>query len=123
MLHFVQNMQDTNTSNGPIGEKDVDRGDLNHIDEILQRPFMKTVQGAIMLRFHPTDRTKANVIASHNGKIIIVAVVSGDIRPGVCIHEYIPQAVVDVPPFVPPADWGEPVPLDDLFASGLVKKG
>lgn len=120
MLQYCQLINETPN---PIGEKDVARGIVNHVDELLALPFLKGVMGAIMIRRHPTDRALANLIAIQRDKIIILAVLSGDIKSGVCIHEYIPPNVVDVPPFEVPAEWSEPpIPLDDLFASGLVKK-
>lgn len=122
MLQYVQHIQDTNGR--PIGEKEVARGSVNHVDELLALPFMKGVMGAIMIRRHPTDRTLANVVAMLDNKTTILAVISGDIKPGVCILEYYPPVVVDVPPYTPPeGGWGDPIPLDDLLSSGLVKKG
>jgi len=121
MLQYVQHVQ--NTDNSPIGEKDVARGSVQHVDELLNLPFLRGVMGAIMIRRHPADPTLANLIAIEGNKTTILAVLSGDIRAGACVHEYYPPLVVDVPPYVPPDDWGEPVPLDDLFASGIIKKG
>jgi hypothetical protein len=120
MLQYNQHL---NKSTLPLGMEDYAAGEVAQLDDMLDLPFVKECPGVLMVRFHPTDRSMANLVLFEAGKPRILAIMKGDIRATANIPEYIAQPIVDVPAFEPPADWGEPIPLDDLFASGLVQKG
>jgi hypothetical protein len=123
MIRYSQHMT-AETHPGPCGIEDAATGEVTEMDELLIVPFIKAAKGYLMVRFHPTNRGLANLLAFEGSKVTILAVLDGQVTTTACIPEYIPQPVIDVPPYVPPKDWNEPpVPLDDLFASGLVKKG
>ncbi|MNV79201.1 hypothetical protein D3C71_1727420 [compost metagenome] len=120
MLQYAQHFID---SSAGVGEVDYARGEVGHLDELLDLTFVKQYGNILMVRFHPTDRTKANLVSFKDQRPTILAVLSGNIQPTANIPEFIPSPVVDVTPFVVPENWGPPPSLDDLFASGLVTKG
>lgn len=121
MLQYSQHIEQ---ADAPIGEKDVARGTVAQLDDLLQLDFVKVADGGVMVRMHPTDRSLANLVAVKGDRVTILAVVAGHIRATAKIPEYIAMPVVDVKPYEPPAGgWGAPTPLDDLLNSGIVKKG
>jgi hypothetical protein len=122
MFRFSQFVTEDEAGAALANDLEVATGELNHVDELFEQDFVRGTAGSLFIRFHPTDKSLANLVAVQGKSTRIIAVLSGDLRPGIIITEYIEQVVQDIPAFVPPKDWGAPIPLDDLFKSGVVKK-
>lgn len=122
MFRYSQFVSEDEAGAALANEMEVATGELNSVDELFNLDFVRGVPGTLFIRFHPEDRKMANLVVMQGKDVKVLAILHGDMRPGIIINEYIEQVVQDIPAFVPPKDWGEPIPLDDLFKSGVVKK-
>lgn len=122
MFRYSQYIQENQAHLVKEGVMKVATGEMEDVDNLFNLDFVGDMPGQLYVRFSPTDRKLANLVCVYGRNTRVVAILSGDIRPGRMIPEYIEQVVQDIPPYVPPQDWGKPIPLDDLFKSGVVKK-
>jgi len=122
MFRYSQYVPETEAGAALANEMEVATGELNSVDELFNLDFVREAGGALFVRFNPDNRQMANLVSMQGKDTRVIAILHGDMKPGIIINEYIEQVVQDVPAFVPPKDWGAPIPLDDLLNSGVVKK-
>ena len=122
MFRYSQYVPETEAAAALANEHKVDTGELQHVDELMGLDFVRGTPGTLFIRFHPENKQMANLVAVQGDATRVIAILHGDLRPGARIPEYIEQVVQDIPAYVPPKDWGEPIPLDQLLQSGVVKK-